>query len=150
MINRMSYLYTKPTITLKSSHPAVQSRSDPACKECFTVLEEESKEKVNVIGSNITEISYEEHLKNLEFMCKTDREFMKRVRSFCEENASERESVRVPQSAKPSGADPLQGRIPTLREIVIEPASLNKKPPVDSEDENHHGRMAGNDSKANH
>ena len=101
MINRMSYLYKKPTITLKSSHPA----------ECFTVFEEESKEKVNVIGSNITEISYEEHLKNLEFMCKTDREFMKRVRSFCEENASE---------------------------IVIEPASLNKKPPVDSEDENHH------------
>ena len=109
----MSYLYKKPTITLKSSHPA----------ECFTVFEEESNEKVNVIGSNITEISYEEHLKNLEFMCKTDREFMKRVRSFCEENASE---------------------------IVIEPANLNKKPPVDSEDENHHGRMAGNDSKANH
>ena len=110
----MSYLYKKPTTT---------------------VFEEESKEKVNVIGSNITEISYEEHLKNLKFMCKTDREFMKRVRSFCEENASERESVRVP----------------TLREIVIEPAtSLNKKPPVDSEDENHHGRMAGNDSKANH
>ncbi len=112
MINRMSYLYKKPTITLKSSHPA----------ECFTVFEEEANEKVNVIGSNITEISYEEHLKNLEFMCKTDREFMARLRSFCEDNASERESVRVP----------------TLREIVIEPASLNKKPPVDSEDENHH------------
>jgi hypothetical protein len=108
----MSYLYKKPTITLKSSHPA----------ECFTVFEEEANEKVNVIGSNITEISYEEHLKNLEFMCKTDREFMARLRSFCEDNASERESVRVP----------------TLREIVIEPASLNKKPPVDSEDENHH------------
>ena len=41
------------------------------------------------LPSLYTEISYEEHLKNLELMCKTDREFMKRVRLFCDENKEE-------------------------------------------------------------
>lgn len=79
----MSYLYKKPT---KRSEYGKASIS-PFIEVNEIVIPQEKVEKVDVIGSShITEISYEEHLKNLELMCKMDREFMKRVRLFCEEN----------------------------------------------------------------
>jgi hypothetical protein len=84
MINRMSYLYKKPT--KRSSYGKA---SIDEVIEVNEVIIPEILEKVDVIGSHITEISYEEHLKNLELMCKKDREFMKRVRLFCEENKEE-------------------------------------------------------------
>jgi hypothetical protein len=102
----MSYLYKKPT--KRSEYPKGESLTSlygkASIDEVIEVNEvviperehfvkvrvptlwEEKVEKVDVIGSHITEISYEEHLKNLELMCKMDREFMKRVRLFCEEN----------------------------------------------------------------
>ena len=89
----MSYLYKKPT---KRSEYGKASIS-PVIEVNEIVIPHEKVEKVDVIGSShipkgealpslYTEISYDEHLKNLELMCKTDREFMKRVRLFCEEN----------------------------------------------------------------
>jgi hypothetical protein len=81
-------------------------------KPVMTVAAAEEEVKVE---EKITEITFEEHMKNLEFMCKKDREFMTRLRSFCEENKTE---------------------------VELEPVSLNKKPPVDSEDEDHSGTMA--------
>lgn len=92
----MSYLYKKPT--KRNEYPKGESMRSPygkasieplvnakpvSAEPCEVVI---PQEKIDVIGSHITEISYEEHLKNLELMCKTDREFMKRVRLFCEEN----------------------------------------------------------------
>ena len=68
----MSYLYKKPV-------------PKPIPAPVNEIVVPSIPEKVDIIG-NITEISYEEHLKNLELMCKKDREFMKRVRFFCEEN----------------------------------------------------------------
>lgn len=70
----MSYLYKKP-VPKPVPAPVVIVPSIP--------------EKVDVIGSHITEITYEEHLKNLEMMCKADRAFMKRVREFCEDHKEE-------------------------------------------------------------
>jgi hypothetical protein len=72
----MSYLYKKPV-----------PKPIPVFNE---IIVPEIPEKVDIVSSeHITEISYEEHLKNLELMCKKDREFMKRVRFFCEENKEE-------------------------------------------------------------
>jgi len=68
----MSYLYKKP---VPKNIPAPTNE----------IIVPEIPDKVDIIG-HITEITYEEHLKNLELMCKKDREFMKRVRLFCEEN----------------------------------------------------------------
>jgi hypothetical protein len=82
----MSYLYKKP---------APKSIPAPVNEIVVPVI----PEKVDIIG-NITEISYEEHLKNLELMCKKDREFMKRVRLFCEENKEEAFNVVKPLSDK--------------------------------------------------
>jgi hypothetical protein len=78
----MSYLYKKPTKRSDYGKASI----DEVIEVNEVVIPEEKVEKVDVIGSHITEISYEEHLKNLEMMCKKDREFMKRVRLFCEEN----------------------------------------------------------------
>jgi len=47
-------------------------------------------------GTYCKEITYDEHLNNLELMCKADRAFMKRVREFCEENAEEAFNVVKP------------------------------------------------------
>jgi len=77
----MSYLYKKPV-------------PKPIPAPVNEIVVPSIPEKVDVIGSSqssaslghITEITYEEHLKNLEMMCKKDREFMKRVRFFCEEH----------------------------------------------------------------
>ena len=115
----MSYLY-KPVITVE----AVVERES----ERVTPLGEEVK-----VEGKIKEITYEEHMKNLEFMCKTDREFMTRLRSFCEENKAEVE------------LEPVQSRPAGTASLV----SLNKKPPVDSEDEDHSGTMARHHSEAN-
>lgn len=83
----MSYLYKKPTKRSEygkaSISPFIEAKL-PMVEVNEVVI---PQEKIDVIGSShITEISYEEHLKNLELMCKMDREFMKRVRLFCEEN----------------------------------------------------------------
>jgi hypothetical protein len=83
----MSYLYKKP---VPKNIPAPTNE----------IIVPEIPEKVDVIGSHITEITYEEHLKNLEMMCKKDREFMKRVRFFCEENKEEAFNVVKPLSDK--------------------------------------------------
>ena len=82
----MSYLYKKPT-------------PKPIPAPVNEIIVPEILEKVDIIGSVIpkgeappslyTEITYEEHLKNLEMMCKADRAFMKRVREFCEEHREE-------------------------------------------------------------
>lgn len=70
----MSYLYKKPT-----------PKPIPATNE---IVMPSIPEKVETT-SHITEITYEEHLKNIEMMCKADRAFMKRVREFCEEHREE-------------------------------------------------------------
>jgi len=67
----MSYLYKKPVFN-----------TIPATNE---IIMPSILEKVETT-SHITEITYEEHLKNLEMMCKADRAFMKRVREFCDEH----------------------------------------------------------------
>ena len=72
----MSYLYKKPA-------------PKPIPAPVNEIIVPEILEKVDIIGSHITEITYEEHLKNLEMMCKKDREFMKRVREFCEDHKEE-------------------------------------------------------------
>lgn len=82
----MSYLYKKPA-------------PKPIPAPINEIIVPEILEKVDIpegevlpnpyIGSHITEITYEEHLKNLEMMCKKDREFMKRVREFCEDHKEE-------------------------------------------------------------
>lgn len=72
----MSYLYKKPA-------------PKPIPAPVNEIIVPEILEKVDIIGSHITEITYEEHLKNLEMMCKADRAFMKRVREFCEEHREE-------------------------------------------------------------
>jgi len=85
----MSYLYKKPTKRSEYGKASIEAEL-PLVEVNEIVIPQEKVEKVDVIGSShITEISYEEHLKNLELMCKTDREFMKRVRLFCEENKEE-------------------------------------------------------------
>lgn len=86
----MSYLYKKPT------PKPIPATNEIAVNE---IIVPEILEKVDIpegevlpnpyIGSHITEITYEEHLKNLEMMCKADRAFMKRVREFCEEHREE-------------------------------------------------------------
>ena len=60
--------------------------------------------EVAVIGSHITEIDYDEHLKNLELMCFADREFMKRVRFFCDQHKEEQFDVVKPVSDKESSS----------------------------------------------
>lgn len=98
----MFYLYKKP------------QRSEYG-KSSITEVNEVviPQEKIDVIGSqgsaetafaHITEINYEEHLKNLELMCKADRSFMARVRSFCEEYKEDNfpnvvESLQHPEPA---------------------------------------------------
>jgi hypothetical protein len=89
----MSYLYKKP---VPKNIPAPVNE----------IVVPSIPEKVDVIGSShITEITYEEHLKNLEMMCKKDREFMKRVRFFCEENKEEAFNVVKPVSDKESSSE---------------------------------------------
>ncbi len=114
----MSYLY-KPVITVVAAEERESERVPTLWEE---VKVQEKIPEGEVLPSLYTEITYEEHMKNLEFMCKTDREFMTRLRSFCEENKAE---------------------------VELEPVSLNKKPPVDSEDEDHSGTMARHHSEAN-
>lgn len=41
------------------------------------------------MDTHITVITHDEYLKHLNSMSKTDREFMSRVRSFCEENTAD-------------------------------------------------------------
>ena len=60
--------------------------------------------EVAVIGSDITEIDYDEHLKNLELMCFADREFMKRVRFFCDQHKEDQFDVVKPVSDKESSS----------------------------------------------
>jgi hypothetical protein len=90
----MSYLYKKPAPKLI---PAPVNE----------IIVPEIPEKVDVIGSShITEITYEEHLKNLEMMCKKDREFMKRVREFCDDHKEENfPNVVQPISDKESSSE---------------------------------------------
>lgn len=103
----MSYLYKKPTkrsveenqrfSTNEYGKSSITEAERDTANGRFEVNEvvipEEKVEKVDVIGlqgsAHITEISYEEHLKNLELMCKADRSFMARVRSFCEEHSED-------------------------------------------------------------
>jgi hypothetical protein len=103
----MSYLY-KPVITVE----AVEER-----EEEVKVLTDEVSPRLH--QEKMTEITYEEHMKNLEFMCKTDREFMTRLRSFCEENKTK------------------LGRDPTLPQSVIQEImdDLNSEEDVSSEEE---------------
>lgn len=97
----MSYLYKKP------APKPIPATNEIAVNE---IIVPEIPEKVDakavsaepwVIGSVITEITYEEHLKNLEMMCKADRAFMKRVREFCDEHKEEN-FPHVPESASES------------------------------------------------
>jgi hypothetical protein len=44
---------------------------------------------IGLNGTYCKEITYEEHLKNLELMCKADRAFMKRVKEFCDDHKEE-------------------------------------------------------------
>lgn len=84
----MSYLYKKPI---------------PAINE---IIVPEIPEKVDIpyIRSVITEITYEEHLKNLELMCKADLAFMKRVKEFCDDHKEENfpHVSQLPESASES------------------------------------------------
>lgn len=49
-------------------------------------------------ANHITFMSYEEYLKDIESMCKQDRMFMERVRSFCYEPVEEDEKNELEQS----------------------------------------------------
>ncbi|NBP69143.1 MAG: hypothetical protein EBR30_23125 [Cytophagia bacterium] len=109
----MFYLYKKPTQRSEYGKSSITEVNE-------VVIPQEKFEKVDTkavsaepraIGSqgsscftHITEINYEEHLKNLELMCKADRSFMARVRSFCEEHKEDNfpnvvESLQHPEPA---------------------------------------------------
>jgi hypothetical protein len=88
----MSYLYKKPV-------------PKPIPAPINEIIVPEILEKVDIIGSHITEITYEEHLKNLEMMCKKDREFMKRVQQFCDDHKEEAFNVVQPVSDKESSSE---------------------------------------------
>lgn len=95
----MFYLYKKPTQRSEYGKSSITEVNEVVIPE-----REEKNEKVDTIGSHITEINYEEHLKNLELMCKADRSFMARVRSFCEEYKEDNfpnvvESLQHPEPA---------------------------------------------------
>lgn len=81
----MSYLYKKP---VPKNIPVFNEIVMPSIPEKVDIPEGEVLPNP-YIGSHITEITYEEHLKNLEMMCKKDREFMKRVREFCDDHKEE-------------------------------------------------------------
>ena len=64
------------------------------------LLEPERESQSSTSLGHITEIDYDEHLKNLELMCFADREFMKRVRFFCDQHKEDQFDVVKPVSDK--------------------------------------------------
>ncbi len=78
----MSYLYKKPVF---NTIPATNEIVIPTIPEKINIVDYPT----GLNGTYCKEITYEEHLKNLEMMCKADRAFMKRVKEFCEEHKEE-------------------------------------------------------------
>jgi hypothetical protein len=65
--------------------------------------------KTSPDSTHCKEITYEEHLKNLELMCKADRAFMMRVKEFCEENSEEAFNVVKPIPDQESSSEHAEG-----------------------------------------
>jgi|688.fasta_scaffold525099_4 hypothetical protein len=95
----MSYLYKTP-IAEPVPQSAKPSGADPLKGGIPAPVNEivtpAIPEKINIVdypiglnGTYCKEITYEEHLKNLELMCKADRAFMMRVREFCDDHKEE-------------------------------------------------------------
>lgn len=97
----MSYLYKNPVP--KPIPAPVNEIVTPTERESERVPTIWVPEKIDVVdyptglnGTYCKEITYEEHLKNLELMCKADRAFMKRVKEFCDDNKEEAFNVVKP------------------------------------------------------
>lgn len=96
----MSYLY-KPSV------PAINEIVTPTEPSAIVTPAQPSAIVDYPMGLNGTyckEITYEEHLKNLELMCKADLAFMKRVREFCDDHKEEAFDVvkSLPDQESPS------------------------------------------------
>jgi phage host-nuclease inhibitor protein Gam len=105
----MSYLYKKPTKRSSYGKASIEEVKEVVNPERESVrvptLWEEKVDVPTPLDSHITEISYEEYLKNLELMCKADRTFMKRVKEFCDDNKEEAFNVVKPVSDKESSSE---------------------------------------------
>jgi hypothetical protein len=86
----MSYLYKKPVP--KPAPAPVNEIVTPTIPEKIEIVDYPT----GLNGAYCKEITYEEHLKNLELMCKADRAFMKRVREFCDDHKEEAFNVVKP------------------------------------------------------
>lgn len=94
----MSYLYKKPVP--KPVPAPVNEIVTPTIPKKIDIVDYPT----GLNGTYCKEITYEEHLKNLELMCKADRAFMKRVKEFCEEHKEEAFDVvkSLPDQESPS------------------------------------------------
>lgn len=93
----MAYLYAKNSKTSTAVQPAPMITKIDIPIDSKPINEIVEPSVTTPKACHITFMSYEDYIKGIESMCKQDRMFMERVRSFCNEPVEEDEKDELEQ-----------------------------------------------------